>query len=136
VICRSPLIQIEVDSKFSLAPISRLKDYGEATLTQNKFFGPIKPETTAVVDHGITTRRARQRKTSRCRRKRRAVLCSRRRPSHPHTVRSSAPDATLPRYPHVQGGSAMFRTARFATVARQGQGAGGCSFTGCELGFT
>jgi hypothetical protein len=95
------LIQIEVDTKFSLAPLSRLKDYGEATLTQNKFFDPIKPETTAIVDHGITTRRARHRKTSRCRRKRRAVLCSRRRPSRPHAVRSSAPDAAPPRYPHV-----------------------------------
>jgi hypothetical protein len=61
-------------------------DYGEATLAQNKIFDPIKPETTAIIDHGITTRRAEQRKTSRCRRTRRAVLCSRHRPSHPRAV--------------------------------------------------
>jgi hypothetical protein len=55
-----------------------LKDYGEATLAQNKIFNPIKPGTTAVIDYGITTRRIGQRKTSRCRQTRRAVLCSRR----------------------------------------------------------
>jgi hypothetical protein len=72
-----------------------LKDYGEATLAQNKIFNPIIPRTTAVIGHGITTRRAEQRKTSRCRRTRRAVPCSRRRPSRHHTVRPSAPDAHL-----------------------------------------
>jgi hypothetical protein len=41
-----------------------LKDYGEASLAQNKNFDPIKPRTTAVVGHGITTRRAGQQKTS------------------------------------------------------------------------
>jgi hypothetical protein len=40
---------------------------------KNKIFDPIKPRTTAVVGHGITTRRAWQRMTSRCRRTRRAV---------------------------------------------------------------
>jgi hypothetical protein len=61
---------------------------------------------------------------------------SRRRPSRPRAVRLSAPDAAPLRYPHVQGGSAAFRTARFATVARRGRGAGDCSFTGGELGFS
>jgi hypothetical protein len=55
-------------------------DYGEAMLAQNKIFNPIKPRTTVVIGHGITTRRAEQRKTSRCRRTRREVPCSRRRP--------------------------------------------------------
>jgi hypothetical protein len=36
-------------------------DYGEATLAQNKNFNPIIPRTTAVIGHGITTRRAEQR---------------------------------------------------------------------------
>ena len=102
-----------------------MKDYGEATLAQNKIFNPIKPRTTAVIGHGITTRRAEQRKTSRCRRTRRAVPCSRRRPSRPRTVRPSAPDAAPPRYPHVQGGSAAYRTARFATAAWRGREVGG-----------
>jgi hypothetical protein len=53
------------DSVFHLKDF--LKDYGEATLAQNKIFNPIKPRTTAVIGHGITTRRAEQRKTSRCR---------------------------------------------------------------------
>jgi hypothetical protein len=35
-------------------------------------------------------------------------------------VRPSAPDVAPPRYPHVQGGSATFRTVRFVTAARQG----------------
>jgi hypothetical protein len=112
-----------------------VKDYGEATLAQNKIFNPIKPRTTMVIGHGITTRRAEQRKTSRCRRMRRAVSCSRRRPSRPRTVRPSAPDAAPPRYPHVQGGSTAYRTARFATAAWQGREvSGGCSFAGGELG--
>ena len=99
-----------------------LKDYGEAMLAQNKIFNPIKPRTTAVIGHGITTRHVEQRKTSRCRRTRRAVPCSRRRPSRPRTVRPSAPDATPLRYPHVQGGSTAIRNVRFATVARRGRG--------------
>jgi hypothetical protein len=78
-----------------------VKDYGEATLAQNKIFGPIKPRTTAVIDHGITTRRAGQWKTSRCRKMCRAVLCSHWRPSCPRAVRPSAPDVAPPRYPHV-----------------------------------
>jgi hypothetical protein len=32
-------------------------DYGDTTLVQNKIFDPIKPETNAVIDHGIITRR-------------------------------------------------------------------------------
>jgi hypothetical protein len=51
--------------------------------------------------------------------------CSRRRPSRPRTVRPSAPDAAPPRYPHVQGGSAAYRTARFATAAWRGREVGG-----------
>jgi hypothetical protein len=52
----------------SLLPrIVILLDYGEAMLAQNKIFNPIIPRTTAVIGHGITTRRAEQRKTSRCR---------------------------------------------------------------------
>jgi hypothetical protein len=112
-----------------------LINYGEATLAQNKIFDPIKPETTMVIDHGIITRHVGQRKTSRCRQTRRAVLCSRRRPSRPRAVRPSAPDAAPPRYPHVQGGSAMFRTARLVMTDRQWRGAGGYSFTGGELGL-
>jgi hypothetical protein len=101
-------------------PLIPLKDYEKATLAQNKFFNPIKPETTMVIDHGITTRRAGQQKTSRCRRTRQTMLCSRQRPSRPPVVRPSAPDVAPPRYPHVQGGSATFRTVRFVTAARQG----------------
>jgi hypothetical protein len=41
-------------------------DYGEATLAQNKIFDPIKLETTAVIDHVITSRHAEQQKTSKC----------------------------------------------------------------------
>jgi hypothetical protein len=78
-----------------------LKDYGEATLAQNKNFDPIKLGTTVVIDHGIITRRVGQRKTSRCRRMRRTVMCNRRRPSRPRTVRPSALDTAPPRYPHV-----------------------------------
>jgi hypothetical protein len=118
----------------SLSPIF-LKDYGEATLTQNKIFNPIKPRTTAVIGHGITTRRAEQRKTSRCRRTCRAVPCSRRRPSRPRTVRPSAPYAAPPRYPHIQGGSAAYQTTRFATAAWRGREASGYSFAGGELGL-
>jgi hypothetical protein len=70
--------------------MNSLKDYGEATLAQNKNFDPIKPGITAVIDHGITTRHAGQWKMSQCRRTRRAVLCSRRRPSRPRAVRPSA----------------------------------------------
>jgi hypothetical protein len=33
-----------------------LKDYVEATIAQNKKIDPKKPGTTAVIDHGITTR--------------------------------------------------------------------------------
>jgi hypothetical protein len=97
-------------------------DYWETTLAQNEKFHPVKQEITAVIDHRIITRRAGQRKTSRCRRTRRAVLCSRRRPSRPRAVRPSAPDAAPPRYPHVQRGNAAFRTARFATATRRGEG--------------
>jgi hypothetical protein len=111
-----------------------LKDYGEATLAQNKIFNPIKPRTTAVICHGITTRRAEQRKTYRCRRTRRAVPCSRRCPSRPRTFRPSAPDVAPPRYPHVQGGSAAYRTARFATAAWRGREVSGYSFDGGKLG--
>jgi hypothetical protein len=110
-------------------------DYGEATLAQNKIFNPIKPRTTAVIGHGITTRRVEQRKTSRCRRTRRAVPCSRRCPSRPRTVRPSALDAAPPRYPHVQGGSAAYRTARFTTAAWRGREASGYSFAGGKLGL-
>jgi hypothetical protein len=54
----------------------------------------------------------------------------------PRTVRPSAPDAAPPRYPHVQGGSAAYRTARFATTAWRGREAsGGCWFAGGELGY-
>jgi hypothetical protein len=102
---------------------------------KTKFSTPIKPRTTAVIGHGITTRRAEQRKTSRCRRTRRAVPCSRRRPSRPRTVRPSAPDAAPPRYPHVQGGSAAYQTARFATAAWRGREASDYSFAGGELGL-
>jgi hypothetical protein len=35
-----------------------VKDYGEATLAQNKNFDPIKPRSIVVIGHGITTRRA------------------------------------------------------------------------------
>jgi hypothetical protein len=113
---------------------SDMLDYGEATLAQNKIFNPIIPRTTAVIGHRFTTRRAEQRKTSRCRRTRRAVPCSRRRPSRPRTVRPSAPDAAPPRYPHVQGGNAAYRTARFATAAWRGREASGYSFAGGKLG--
>jgi hypothetical protein len=44
--------------------------------------------------------------------------------SRPRAVRPSAPDAAPLRYPHVQGGSVVFRTARFATAARRWRGAG------------
>jgi hypothetical protein len=55
--------------------------------------------------------------------------------SRPRTVRPSAPDAAPPRYPHVQGGSAAYRTARFATTAWRGREvSGGCSFAGGKLG--
>jgi hypothetical protein len=104
-----------------------LKDYGEATLAKNKIFDPITPRTTAVIGHGITTRRAGHWKTSRCRRTRREVPCSHRRISRPRLVRPSALDAAPPRYPHVQGGSAAYRTARFATAAMRGREASGCS---------
>jgi hypothetical protein len=100
--------------------------------SDNFFFNHIKPRTAAVISHVITTRRAGQRKTSRCRRTRRAVSCSRRRP---RVVRPSAPDAAPPRYPHVQGGSAAYRTARFATAASRGREASGCSFAGGKLGL-
>jgi hypothetical protein len=102
---------------------------------QNKIFDPIKPITIVVIGHRITTRRAGQRKTSRCRRTRRAVSCSCQRPSRPRAVHPIAPDAVPPRYPHVQGGSAAYRTARFVTTARRGREAGDCSFSGGELGF-
>jgi hypothetical protein len=72
-----------------------MKEYGEATLAQNKKFDPIKTRTTAVIGYGITTRRTGQRKTSQCRRTHRAFLCSRWRPSRPRAVRPSAPDAAL-----------------------------------------
>jgi transposase-like protein len=108
-------------------------DYGEATLAQNKIFDPIKPETTAIIDHGITTRRAGHWKTSRCRRTHQSVLYSHRRPSRPRVVRPSATDAAPPRYPHVQGESVAFKTSRFAETARRGRGAGDYSFTGGEL---
>jgi hypothetical protein len=107
--------------------------YGEATLAQNKIFDPIKPRTTVVIGHGITTRRAGQRKTSRCRRTRRVVLCSHWRPSHPCVVRPNAPYAAPLRYRHIQGGSAACRTARFMTVSRRGREASGCLFTGGEF---
>jgi hypothetical protein len=55
-----------------------VKDYGEATLAQNKNFDLTKPGTTVVITHGITTKRAGQRKTSQCRRMCRVVLCTRR----------------------------------------------------------
>jgi hypothetical protein len=69
---------------------------------------------------------------SRCSRTRRAVSCSRQRP---RVVRPSAPDAAPPRYPHVQGGSAAYRTARFATAASRGREVSDCSFAGGELGL-
>jgi hypothetical protein len=103
-------------------------DYGEATLAQNKISDPIKPETTTVINHGITTTRVVQPKTSRCRPTGRAVLCHRRRPSRPLAIRPSAPNAAPLRYPHVQRVSATFRTARFAISAKRGRGAGGYSF--------
>ena len=54
----------------------------------------------------------------------------------PRTVRPSAPDVAPPRYPHVQGGSAAYRTARFATAAWRGREVGGgCQFAGGELGY-
>jgi hypothetical protein len=72
---------------------------------------------------------------SRCRQTRRAVPCSHRRPSRPRVVCPSAPDAAPPRYPHVQGGSAAYRTARFAMMASRGREASDCSFAGGELGL-
>jgi hypothetical protein len=45
-------------------------------------------------------------------------LCCCRRPSHPRAVHPSAPDAAPSRYPHVHGGRAVFRTARFTTAGR------------------
>ena len=83
------------------ASLIKLKDYGEVTLAQNKLFDPIKLGTTAVIDHGITTRRVGQRKISRCRRTHRAVLCSRQRPLRPRAGCPSALDAASPRYPHI-----------------------------------
>jgi hypothetical protein len=68
----------EVPSSLLGESTPKVKDYGEATLAQNKIFDPIKLETTVVIDHEITTRRVGQRKTSRCRRTRRAMLCSHR----------------------------------------------------------
>jgi hypothetical protein len=50
-------------------------------------------------------------------------------------VRPSAPDVAPPRYPHVQGGSAAYRTARFVTAASRGREASDCSFVGGELGL-
>jgi hypothetical protein len=67
------MLSVCMCARFQADPKEALKDYGEATLAQNKIFNPIKPRTTAVIGHGITTRRAEQRKTCRCRRTRRAV---------------------------------------------------------------
>jgi hypothetical protein len=47
------------------------------------------------------------------------MLCNRRRPSRPHAV--SALDVASLRYLDVQGGSAMYQTARIMTVAWQGR---------------
>jgi hypothetical protein len=103
---------------------------GYASDKQN--FQPQKTRTTTVIGHGITTRRVGQRKTSRCRRTCRAVSCSRWRP---RVVHPSAPDAAPPRYPHVQGGSTTYRTARFAMAASRGREASGCLFASRELGL-
>jgi hypothetical protein len=87
---------------------------------QNKIFYPIKPRSTIIIGHKITTRRVGQWKLSRCRRTRRTITCSPRRPLRPHAVRPSALDAAPPRslrYPHVLGGSVAYRTARFNMVA-------------------
>jgi hypothetical protein len=84
-------------------------DYGEATLAQNKISDPIKPETTAVIDHGITTRRAGQHKTFRCRPMRRAVMCHRRRPSRPRTGHPSASNSAPLRYPHCKAQNCIRR---------------------------
>jgi hypothetical protein len=89
-----------------------------------------------VIDHGITTRRTGQQKMSRCRRMHQAVSCSCRHPSRPRAVHPSAPHEESLRYPHVQGGSAAYRTARFATVAWRGREASDCSFTCGKLGFS
>jgi hypothetical protein len=61
---------------------------------QNTIFDPIKPISTIVIGHRITTRRAGPRKPSRCRRIRRAVSCS-----LPHMIHPSAPNAAPPREP-------------------------------------
>jgi hypothetical protein len=45
----------------------------------------------------------------------------------------SAIDATPLRYPHVLGGSAVYRTARFAMAAMRGREASDCSFAGCKI---
>jgi hypothetical protein len=55
VMARIVLEQVEVRCRLAT---DDLMDYGEATLAQNKNFDPIKPRTTAVICHGITTRRA------------------------------------------------------------------------------
>jgi hypothetical protein len=50
-------------------------------------------------------------------------------------VRPSAPDAAPLMYPHVQGGSVAYRTARFTTAASRGREASDCSFAGGKLGL-
>jgi hypothetical protein len=45
---------------------------------------------------------------------------SRRRLDVDESVKQRRADAAPLRYPHVQGESAVYRTARFATAARQG----------------
>jgi hypothetical protein len=75
-------------------------DYEEATLAQHLNFDPIKPRSTAVIGHMITTIRAIHQKPSQCRRMCREVSCSHASASA-RVVRASAPDATPLRYPHV-----------------------------------
>jgi hypothetical protein len=71
---------------------------------------------------------------SRCRQTRRAMLCSRRHPSRLRVVRPSAPVATPLRYPHIQGGSASYRSARFTMAALRGLEGHDCWFASGELG--
>jgi hypothetical protein len=45
-------------------------------------------------------------------------------------------DAAPPRYPHVQGGSVVYRTARFETTARRGREGCRYLFASHKLGFS
>jgi hypothetical protein len=110
-------------------------DYGEATLAQNKIFDPIKLETTAVIDHVITSRHAEQQKTSKCWRTRRAVMCICRR----HVL---ARFVLVLQMQHLWGIHTYREEASCSELlgSRQrlgdGEGRGGHLFTGGELGLS